>query len=45
MELSMIDDFMRTINNRALMTKLILVMMAVFLGVADVLVLLIKVVF
>ena len=41
----MIDDFMRTINNRALMTKLILVMMAVFLGVADVLVLLIKVVF
>ena len=42
-ELTMIDQFMRMIGNRALLTKLILVFLALFLGVADIAILTMKI--
>jgi hypothetical protein len=42
-ELSMIDQFMRTISNRSLLTKLILVALALFLGLADLTILILKI--
>jgi hypothetical protein len=40
----MIDQFMRTISNRTLLTKIILVLLVVFLGIADVMIFLLRVV-
>jgi hypothetical protein len=41
-ELSMADQMMRIIKNRSLITKLILIILIVFMGLADVLLLFIK---
>ena len=43
-ELTMIDQFMRTISNRTLLTKIILVLLVIFLGIADVMIFLLRVV-
>lgn len=41
-ELGMSDQLMRVINNRELLTKLILVLLAGFLGLADFMILVVK---
>lgn len=42
MELSMTDQMMRIINNRNLMTKFIMVILILFMGMADLLLLYVK---
>lgn len=43
MELSMINEFMGILSNRNLLTKVILVLLAIFLGVADLIIILLKI--
>jgi hypothetical protein len=42
-ELSMINEFMGIISNRNLLTKLILLALALFLGVADLVIIILKI--
>ncbi len=42
-ELSMINEFMGIISNRNLLTKLILLALALFLGVADLIIIILKI--
>lgn len=42
-ELSMINEFMGIISNRNLLTKLILLALALFLGVADLIIIVLKI--
>jgi hypothetical protein len=42
-ELSMINEFMGIISNRTLLSKLILLALALFLGVADLIIIVLKI--
>jgi hypothetical protein len=39
----MIDQFMRMISNRSLLTKIILILLAIFLGLADIAIIFMKI--